>query len=146
MEKVKQYTSLAPNTLSQLAMVRFLSEGVKERYLSELVLPTYTRRRDYMAKAIRQYLPDAKTVTPDGAFYFFVDMRRYLKSMDRNEEDFCNRLLSRKGVVAIPGSFFGANGAGHVRMTFVSEPEERIEAGMKRIGEYVFSYAFSITS
>lgn len=146
MEKVKQYTSLAPNTLSQLAMVRFLSDGVKERYLSELVIPTYTKRRDIMGKAIKQHLPDAKTVTPDGAFYFLVDMRRYLKSMERNEEDFCNQLLYRKGVITIPGSFFGEKGAGHVRMTFVSEPEERIEAGMKRIGEYVFSFAFSVAS
>lgn len=146
MEKVKQYTSLAPNTLSQLAMVRFLSDGVKERYLSELVIPTYTRRRDCMGKAIAKYLPEAKTVTPDGAFYFLVDMRRYLRAMDRNEQELCNQLLHRKGVVAIPGSFFGQNGAGHLRLTFVSEPEERIEAGIKRIGECVFSFAFSIAA
>jgi aspartate aminotransferase len=97
-----------------------------------------------MEKAIRESLPEARTVRPEGAFYFFVDMRRYLKSMERNEEEFCNRLMSRKGVVVIPGSFFGEKGAGHVRMTFVSEPEQRIEQGVKRIGEYVFSYAFSV--
>lgn len=146
MEKVKQYTSLAPNTLSQHAMVRFLSEGVKERYLHDLVIPTYVKRRDFMEKSIKKHLSDAKTVRPDGAFYFFVDMRRYLKSMERNEEEFCNQLLFRKGVVAIPGSFFGEKGAGHVRMTFVSEPEERIELGIKRIGEYVFSFAFSVAT
>ena len=144
MEKVKQYTTLAPNSLSQHAMVRFLTGDVKERYLHDFVIPTYMKRRDCMEGAIKQYLPDAKTVRPNGAFYFFVDMRHYLESMDRNEEDFCNRLMSRKGVVAIPGSFFGENGRGHIRLTFVSEPEERIEAGMKRIGEYVFSFAFSV--
>lgn len=144
MEKVKQYTTLAPNTLSQNAMIRFLSDGVKERYLQNIVIPTYMKRRDCMEKAIRESLPEARTVRPEGAFYFFVDMRRYLKSMERNEEEFCNRLMSRKGVVVIPGSFFGEKGAGHVRMTFVSEPEQRIEQGVKRIGEYVFSYAFSV--
>jgi len=143
MEKVKQYTSLAPNTLSQYAMIRFLSDGVKGRYLREFVLPTYTRRRDFMEKSIKEHLPDAKTARPDGAFYFFVDMRRYLAAMNRDEEEFCNRLLYRKAVVAIPGSFFGAKGAGHLRLTFVSEPEERIELGMKRMGEYVFSFAFT---
>jgi len=144
MEKVKQYTTLAPNTLSQNAMIRFLSDGVKERYLQNLVIPTYMKRRDCMEKAIREYLPEAKTVRPDGAFYFFVDMRRYLRSMEQNEEEFCNQLMARKGVVVIPGSFFGEKGAGHVRMTFVSEPEQRIEQGVKRIGEYVFSFAFSV--
>jgi aspartate aminotransferase len=144
MEKVKQYTSLAPNTLSQNAMIRFLGGGVKERYLRNLVIPTYMKRRDCMEKAIREFLPEARTVRPEGAFYFFVDMRRYLKSMEQNEEEFCNQLMARKGVVVIPGSFFGEKGAGHVRMTFVSEPEQRIEQGVKRIGEYVFSFAFSV--
>ncbi|MGA8903839.1 MAG: pyridoxal phosphate-dependent aminotransferase [Candidatus Bathyarchaeia archaeon] len=146
MEKVKQYTSLAPNTLSQNAMIRFLSGDVKERYLRDFVIPTYMKRRDCMEKAIRENLPDAKTVRPDGAFYFFVDIKRYLKSMEQNEEEFCNHLMSSKGVVVIPGCFFGEKGAGHVRMTFVSEPEERIGAGVKRIGEYVFSFAFSVAS
>jgi aspartate aminotransferase len=146
MEKVKQYTSLAPNTISQYAMIRFLSGEVKQRYLSDYVIPTYVRRRDCMEKCIREQLPDAKTVRPDGAFYFLVDMRRYLEAMDRDEEEFCNRLLYRKSVVVIPGSFFGEKGAGHVRMTFVSEPEDRIEVGVKQMAEYVFSFAFSVTT
>ncbi len=143
MEKVKQYTSLAPNTLSQYAIMRFLSGDVKERYLRDFVIPTYIQRRDCMEKCIKELLPEAKTVRPDGAFYFLVDMRKYLAAMDRNDDDFCNRLLVRKGVVVIPGSFFGEKGAGHVRMTFVSEPEERIEMGTKKMAEYVFSFAFS---
>jgi aspartate aminotransferase len=146
MEKVKQYTSLAPNTVSQYAIMRFLSGDVKKRYLRDLVIPTYIRRRDCMEKCIKEHLPDARTVRPDGAFYFLADMRRYLAAMDRDEEDFCNRLLYRKSVVVIPGSFFGEKGAGHVRMTFVSEPEERIEVGVKRMAEYVFSFAFSATA
>jgi aspartate aminotransferase len=143
MEKVKQYTSLAPNTIAQYAMMSFLSGDAKQRYLRDFVIPTYVRRRDCMEKCIKEQLPEAKTVRPDGAFYFLVDMRRYLASMNRDEEDFCNRLLYRKGVVVIPGSFFGEKGAGHVRMTFVSEPEERIEVGVKKMAEYVFSFAFS---
>jgi len=141
-EKIKQYTSLAPNTLSQTAMIKFLSDGIKRRYLNETVLPTYKARRDYMAKCIRKYLPEAKISVPHGAFYFFVNLNYYLEGMKRDDSDFCNRLLERKSVVLIPGSFFGANGAEHTRVTFVSEPEERIEAGIKAVGEYVFSFTF----
>ena len=144
MEKIKQYTTLAPNILSQYAMLPFLRNGVKERYLRDYVLPIYKKRRDIMEEAIKQYLPEAGLVRPEGAFYFFVDMRDYLQVMDRNEQDFCNRLLTRKGVIAIPGSYFGDKGVGHVRLTFVSEPEDRIKLGMQRIGEYVFSFAFSV--
>jgi aspartate/methionine/tyrosine aminotransferase len=119
---------------------------ISRQYLREVVIPTYVKRSDFMEQSIKKHLPDAKTARPDGAFYFFVDDRRYLNEMKRDDQEFCNRLLQRKGVIAIPGSFFGEKGAGHVRMAFVSEPEERIEIGIKRIGEYVFSFVFPLAS
>jgi len=140
MEKVKQYVSLAPNTVGQYTIMRFYEDGIKDRYLKEVVIPTYRRRRDLMYKLIKEYLPEAKTVLPEGAFYFFVDMRHYLEAMGRDDEEFANRLLYRKNVVVVPGSHFGSRGKGHVRMTFVSEPESKIEEGIKRIGAFVFSY------
>jgi len=141
-EKIKQYTSLAPNTLSQHAMLKFFSGDIKQRYLKETVLPTYKARRDYMAKCIKKELPEAKISVPQGAFYFFVNLNYYLDGMKRDDKDFCNRLLERKSIVLIPGSFFGANGAGHTRVTFVSEPEKRIEEGIRAVAEYVFSFTF----
>jgi len=140
-EKIKQYTSLAPNTLSQMAMIKFFSDDVKQRYL-KTALPIYKARRDFMAKCMQEYLPEAKLSVPHGAFYFFVDMKRYLDDMKRDDKDFCNRLLERKSVVLVPGSYFGANAANHTRVTFVSEPEDRIEAGMKAVAGYVFSFTF----
>ncbi len=139
-EKIKQYLTLAPDSLGQFAMLKFYEDGIKDRYLKEVVIPTYKRRRDLMYKLLREELPEARTVLPDGAFYFFVDMRYYLEAMGRDDEEFANRLLYRKGVVVIPGSHFGEMGRGHVRMTFVSEPEDRIIEGIRRIGAYVFSY------
>jgi aspartate/methionine/tyrosine aminotransferase len=65
-----------------------------------------------------------------------------LEGMKRDDRDFCNRLLERKSVIVVPGSFFGENGAGHTRITFVSEPEKRIEAGIRAVAEYVFSFTF----
>jgi len=140
MEKIKQYVSLAPNTVGQYALLKFYEDGIKERYLNEVVIPTYKSRRDLMYKLIREYLPESKTVMPEGAFYFFVNMSYYLKAMNRDDEEFANRLLYRKNVVVIPGSHFGERGRNHVRMTFVSEPEDRIIEGVKRIGAFVFSY------
>ncbi len=142
MEKIKQYVSLAPDTVGQIAMIKFYQDGIKDRYLRDVVIPTYKKRRDLMYELIKEYLPEAKTVLPEGAFYFFVDIRSYLEAMGRNDEEFANRLLYRKSVVVIPGIFFGERGRGHVRMTFVSEPEDRIREGVKRIGAYVSSYIF----
>lgn len=139
-EKVKQYLTLAPDSLGQFAMVKFYEDGIKDRYLKEVVIPTYKARRDVMYELLREELPEAKTVLPEGAFYFFVDVRYYLEAMKRDDEEFANRLLYRKGVVVIPGSHFGEMGKGHIRMTFVSEPEDRIREGIRRMGAFVFSY------
>lgn len=140
MEKIKQYVSLAPDTPGQIAMIKFLESGIKDRYLQEVVIPTYRKRRDFMYKCIQEYLPEAKTSLPEGAFYFFVNIEEYLKAMGRDDEEFANRLLYRKSVVVIPGRYFGEMGKNHIRMTFVSEPEERIEEGIKRMSAYVSSY------
>ncbi|RLI08869.1 class I and II aminotransferase [Candidatus Bathyarchaeota archaeon] len=137
MEKIKQYVSLCPSTPAQLAVMAFLRDGVKERYLREVVIPTYKARRDVMGKALAELLPEAKTVRPAGSFFYFVDIRPYLELLGLDDEVFCNRLISDASVVAIPGGYFGEMGRGHIRLTFVSEPEERIVEGLSRMARYV---------
>jgi aspartate aminotransferase len=137
MEKMQQYSTLAPESLGQFALVKFLKENMKEPYLKNTVLPYYVRRRDFMGKMLQTHLPLARTVTPAGAFYYFVDMRPYLSKLKLNEEEFAATLLRETGVAVIPGRFFGDNGSGHVRLTFVTESEERIELGFRKISEFV---------
>jgi aspartate aminotransferase len=43
----------------------------------------------------------------------------------------------KKNVIVISGIVFGQNGKNHERMTFVSEPDKRIEEGIKRISDYI---------
>lgn len=137
MEKMQQYSTLAPETLGQFALVKFLTENMKESYIKKDVLPEYLRKRDLMAKLLQQFLPLAKTVKPHGAFYFFVDMQSYLSKLRIDEEEFCSQLLNETGVAVIPGRFFGENGRDHIRMTFVTEPDERIEAGVKKMANFI---------
>lgn len=137
MEKLKQYTTLCPNTLGQLAMIRFLSGSVKERYIREVIIPAYKSRRDVMGRAIKRHLPKGETVTPHGAFYFFVNMEAYLDALNVTDERFCDELLEKKSVVGIPGAHFGANGERHLRLTFVSESPEKIKTGIAKVGEFL---------
>jgi aspartate aminotransferase len=64
------------------------------------------------------------------------DARKY-GHVDFDDEEFSLALLKKKGVAVIPGRFFGKNGSGHVRLTFVSEADERIEAGIRKMAEFV---------
>jgi len=138
-EKMQQYSTLAPESLAQFALVRFLRENWKEAYMADTVLPSYVKRRDFMGKMIREQLPLTRTVGPAGAFYYFVDIRNYLAKTHQSEEAFAEQLLKETGVAVIPGRFFGQNGRGHVRMTFVSEPEDRIQLGVKKIATFFAS-------
>ncbi len=137
MEKIQQYATLAPNSLAQFAMVKFLNENMKEPYFRDDVIPCYSKRRDLMGELLQSRLPYAKTVRPHGAFYYFVDLRAYLSKLNLNEDDFAARLLKEKGVAVVPGRFFGDNGKGHIRMTFVSESENRIDAGVQKIADFL---------
>lgn len=137
MEKVQQYTALAPEALGQFVLVKFLKENMKEPYIKNNALPHYARKRYLMGKLLRQHLPLAITVEPEGAFYYFVDMRPYFSKLQIDDEQFANILLKKKGVAVVPGTYFGQNGRGHIRLTFVSEPDDRIETGIRRIAELV---------
>jgi aspartate aminotransferase len=137
MEKMQQYSTLAPDSLVQFALVKFLKENMKEPYLRDIVLPYYVKKRDFMDQMLKTHLPLARTVTPSGAFYYFVDMRLYLAKLKLNEEQFAEKLLKETGVAVIPGRFFGDNGRGHVRLTFVSESEQRIQIGFKKAADFI---------
>jgi aspartate aminotransferase len=135
-EKMQQYSTLAPESIGQFALVKFLSEKMKERYIKDTVA-SYGKKRDFMGKMIQEHLPMARTVRPAGAYYYFVDMSTYLAKAHQNEEKFTGKLLRETNVAVIPGRFFGNNGNGHVRMTFVTESEKRIQLGIEKIAEFL---------
>ncbi|WXG42697.1 MAG: pyridoxal phosphate-dependent aminotransferase [Promethearchaeati archaeon SRVP18_Atabeyarchaeia-1] len=138
MEKYAQYLSLCPESLAQIAVTGYLADPkAKDRYLTEEVIPTYKQRCDAMGMFIEKYLPEARTSKPQGAFYYFVDFGSYLSEAGLNEEEFVDELRLKKSVIVIPGRVFGENGKNHVRMTFVSETDKRIEEGIKRISSFL---------
>ncbi|MEM0372474.1 MAG: pyridoxal phosphate-dependent aminotransferase [archaeon] len=127
--ELKQATTLTAPKLGSIFVEAFLENktAVKRKYLKEVVVPTYRKRKDCMAKMLRKYT-DFSFSMPKGAFYFFPEI-------NRDDVKFCDRLLKEKKVVAVPGRHFGKNGERHVRLTFVSETEERIEEGVRKISE-----------
>lgn len=138
MEKYAQYLSLCPETLAQIAMAGYLDDpNAKDRYLTEQIIPTYKERADSMGNYIEEYLPEAKITRPQGAFYYFANFESYLDEVGLSEEEFADELRLKKNVIVISGIVFGQNGKNHERMTFVSEPDKRIEEGIKRISDYI---------
>jgi aspartate aminotransferase len=134
---IKSYISLCPSRPAQICIEKYLEKKgkVRKKYLEKIVVPTYKKRRDKMADCIERYLPKAEFSMPKGAFYFFPEMSHYLARM--GEETFATRLFEHSMVVLVPGKYFGEQGEEHLRLTFVAEPEDRIEEGFIRIARFI---------
>ena len=123
MMKIHQYGIMSAPTLAQAAGVEAMDHGDADvaRMRRE-----YRRRRDYLVPALNEM--GLKTVMPKGAFYVFADIR----GTGISDEDFAVRLLDGHGVAVVPGSAFGACGAGFVRLSYATALE-KIEAAVSRM-------------
>ena len=79
-------------------------------------------------------MPGLSMVTPEGAFYAFVNIRQ----TGMTSEEFAVKLLKEARVVVVPGSAFGAAGEGFVRISYVCSPEDMAE-GLRRIRKFMES-------
>jgi len=92
----------------------------------------YARRRDLVLRIARELESEKVLVTPpQGAFYFFLDFR----PLKMTSLDICERLLEEEGVGLVPGSAFGEQGEGFVRMTIATSDED-VEAGFRKIVDW----------
>ncbi|MFW5902357.1 MAG: pyridoxal phosphate-dependent aminotransferase [archaeon] len=134
MTQLLQYEALCISRIPQIFLQHFLREKgkYKREYIEEKVLPTYKHRKNIMKKELKEKLPEAGFTEPEGAFYFFVDLSKYMEGF-KDEEELSDSLYKEEEVVVIPGGYFGKEGKNHVRFTFVSESGERIKEGMERI-------------
>ena len=89
----------------------------------------YARRRDLVLMLANEYQSEnVKVVPPKGAFYFFLDFR----PMGLPSLEICERILEEAGVGLVPGSAFGNQGEGFVRMSIAASDVD-IEAGFSEI-------------
>ena len=92
----------------------------------------YARRRDRVLRIAHELESEKVLVTPpQGAFYFFLDFR----PLKMTSVEICERILEEAGVGLVPGSAFGAQGEGFVRMTIAASDED-VEEGFRRIVEW----------
>jgi aspartate/methionine/tyrosine aminotransferase len=77
-------------------------------------------------------VPDISFVTPQGAFYLFLNVSRYTNDSYK----FSKQLLMKKGVATAPGISFGENGEGYVRISF-SPPKDVLSKGIERLIEFL---------
>ena len=93
------------------------------------------RRRDLVCRRMNA-IPGVSCPVPEGTIYAFPDVSSY-----GNAEEIADAILNETGVVTEAGTFYGANGEGHLRICFGSEEYDRIEEAMDRLDGFFASRA-----
>ncbi len=127
LRKIHQYTIMSAPTTAQMAALEALKNGAPhvERMRAE-----YDRRRKLIVGGLNELgLP---TFEPKGAFYAFPSVS--VTGMDDNV--FAETLLEEERVAAVPGSAFGACGAGFVRCSYATA-YEKIEQALERLRRFM---------
>lgn len=117
------YVTTCAATVSQkAALAAWSTEGDAAR---AEIRQTFHRRRDYLIQLIRREL-GLDAVVPDGAFYTMVNVSEHGNSLAIAEK------LLEHGVITIPGSAFGNEGEGYLRISFCAD-EAQLEEGVTRM-------------
>ena len=88
----------------------------------------YRRRRDYVTARLDAM--GLRYPQPQGAFYVFPDIRKFVLSSDA----FCQRLIQQGKLAAVPGSCFGVEG--FLRLSYCYR-EQELEKGMDRLENFL---------
>jgi aminotransferase len=126
MRKVHQYTIMSAPTTAQHAALEALKNG--EEAVQEM-RARYDRRRRLIVDGLNSI--GLTCFEPKGAFYAFPS----IEVTGMSDEEFSERLIMEEKVACVPGSAFGACGAGHVRCSYATAYDQ-IEEALERLARF----------
>lgn len=94
-------------------------------------VPWYVAQRERMLSAARA--ARVPCIEPDGAFYAMV---RLPERWSKDSLGAAHALLDEEDIVTVPGSVFGAQGEGYLRVSW-SADEASVREGIARIGRFL---------
>ncbi len=127
MRKIHQYTIMSAPTTAQAAALAALTA---DDDCVQAMRAEYDRRRRLIVAGLNQI--GMPCFEPQGAFYAFPS----IAGSGMSDEEFAERLLQEEQVAVVPGSAFGAGGAGYVRCSYATA-YEKIEIALERMARFV---------
>lgn len=127
---LQSHTTFHTAAISQYAALAALTRvSEADAAIAEMV-SAYRERRDAAAALLRD--AGIRFVSPDGAFYLFLDVSAATPSADGAGTAFATALLDRHGVAIVPGAAFRT--PDWVRVSYAAPMTEVVE-GLRRIAE-----------
>ena len=124
LRKLNQYSTSGAATFVQYAGIAALEQG--EPFIAAQN-ERLRRARDLVVQGLRRY-PRVQLTPPPGAFYAFFKVDGLDDSLG-----FAKKLVLDTGVGLAPGSAFGPEGEGYLRLCFASS-EARLSEALDRLG------------
>ena len=103
------------NVVSQYAGIEALNGT--QKYVNEMILE-FQKRKDFIVKKLNK-IENIECVDPGGAFYVFPRVRKNGLS----SKNISKYLLEDYNLATVPGSSFGQNGEGFLRISYASSME-----------------------
>ena len=124
--RLRQYTSTCAPSIAQHAGIKALSGPYHEP-----LVEAFEQRRDLVQRRL-EAIPAMSAPDLQGAFYAFPSIPAGFD----DDTTFVHELLDEAGVALVPGSDFGPDGKGRVRMAY-SNSEARINEGFDRLEAFL---------
>ncbi len=118
--RVHQQTITCASSFVQEAAITALKDCDEE---VEAMRKEYERRKNYVVKALNE-IDGLSTNDPKGAFYIFVN----IKKLGKTSMEMAEYLLEEAKVALVPGSAFGSEGEGYLRISYACSYENLVEA------------------
>ncbi|CAC9933253.1 aminotransferase, class I/II [Aedoeadaptatus coxii] len=128
---VKQGADLQTSTTTQMILSQFLDDNDLEAHIDKII-EVYGKRKNVMVDAMEKYFPEKVTYTnPEGGLFLWVTLPEGL-----NARDIAVKAIEKK-VAFVPGGAFYPDSPeeNHFRLNYSCMPEDKIEEGIKRLGE-----------
>ncbi len=128
MVKLQQFTMVHAPAVSQRAALAALKgpQGFVESMVEE-----YDRRRRFIVERLNT-IDGLSCVRPKGAFYVFLN----IKELGLSSEEAAMKILEQAKVVTVPGTAFGPNGEGYLRLSY-ARPLDQLEEACSRLERVV---------
>lgn len=118
--RLAQYTTVCAPSFVQEAAITALEECDED---VEIMRQEYQRRKDYVVNALNA-IDGISCNNPQGAFYIFVN----IKSLGMTSKEVAEYLLDNAKIALVPGSAFGSEGEGYLRISYATAYDQLVEA------------------
>jgi aspartate/methionine/tyrosine aminotransferase len=94
------------------------------------MVSVYRSRRDRLVEGLNS-IAGVSCAEPQGAFYVFPNV----SSFGLTSDELASRILEQAGVALLPGTSFGANGEGFLRISYANSMEN-IQLALERLESF----------